>query len=216
MIGDGDTPLTIFIQITMSNSKYIFPGLALAVIMAAIVFAFAGVVRANPFYTGTKAQSANATSTQFQLIPGRATSTTVYDAYEQYGTNQPNSATIVIPDALTVFLDGLASSTAANINVACEFSENYNGSTGNGDWYQDFFTAATTTNPGVKNLQIPNSFTATYASSTVGGAPVTASTNRFQKAFQCPVSTRFTRVVVSSSVASTSVWVQIIPKKQKP
>lgn len=183
--------------------------------MAVVLLGFAALTYANPFYTGTKAQSAVATTTIVFMTPGAATSTTVYDSYEQYGTNQTNAGNLTLPNSVAVILDGRASSTATTVAVACEYSDNYNGSTGNGDWYQNEIYAPTTT--GALPIGTALSFSFTYSSSTsqVGGVGGTASSNRFQKLVECPVPTRFVRAVVSVSGANVSVWTQIIPKKQR-
>lgn len=179
------------------------------------MFSYIGNAHANPFYTGTKAQSATATSTQTQLRVGFATSTTVYDSYEQYGTNQTNAGNLTLPDIVSFVIDGVASSTASVINAACEYSDNYNGSSFNGDWYQSDIVGATTTTPGIQNVSMPNSFSFTYASSTVGGAGLSGVNTRFQKLIQCQVPTRYVRLVVTNTGAAATVWVQAIPKKQR-
>lgn len=187
--------------------NWIVPGAAAAIIL----FSYAALVYANPFYTGTKAASATATTTVTFMTPGTATTTTIYDSYEQYGTNQANAGNITLPNSVAVVIDGRASSTATVINVACEFSDNYNGSTGNGDWYQNEIIAATTT--GATNISVPLSTSFTYASTTLGGA--TTGTNRFQKLFECPVPLRYVRAVVTNTGANAATWTQIVPKKQR-
>jgi hypothetical protein len=187
-----------------------------AALFAVIIFGSATLAHANPFYTGSKAQSATATSTQTYLRIGAATSTTVYDSYEQYGTNQTNQANITIPDVVSWVLDGVASTTSSVVNAACEYSDNYNGSTGNGDWYQNesgLLSYSTTTIP--VNISLPYTYTFTYASSTVGGAGLSGSNNRFQKIVTCPINTRYVRLVVTNTGSPVSVWVQAIPKKQR-
>lgn len=170
---------------------------------------------ANPFYTGSKAQSATATTSPTYLKGGIATSTTVYDAYEQFGTNQTSKGDTTIPDTLAWIIDGVASSTNSTISAWCEYSDNYNGTTGNGDWYQNEFLVSSSSAAGLQSIAQQNSFSFTYASSTIGGAAPTGSNNRFQKMFACPVYTRFTRLIVSNTGTFASVWVQAIPKKQR-
>lgn len=173
----------------------------------------ASVAFANPFYNGTIAQTATATSTQTYMTTGNATTTPVYDSYELYGTNQTNAGNLTLPDTVAVLLQGVASSTATQVNIACEYSNNYNAVTGNGDWYQNELLSATTTGP--LTITAPVTYTMTYASSTVGGAAVTATTNRFQKAFTCPVPVRFVRAVITITGANGSVWAAIVPVKQR-
>lgn len=206
----ADYPLNIS-MIKALNTKNLF----LAAIAAVVMFGFASFVYANPFYTGTKAQTALATSTQTFMSPGNATTTPIYDSYEQYGTNQPNSGNITLADSVAVLLNGTASSSATVINIACEFSDNYVGTTGNGDWYQNEIFAATSS--GQMVITTPVSFTFTVASSTLGGTglPTSGSSIKFQKLFQCPVPLRYVRAVITNLTASTSVWAQIVPIKQR-
>lgn len=192
----------------MKNLKYFLPG---AVIIASL--ALAGIAYANPFYIGLTAQTAIATSTQAYLTPGTATTTPIYDSYEQYGTNETNGGNLTVANQVAVLLNGVASSTATVVNVACEFSNNYNGTTGNGDWYQNETISPTTTGP--LNISAPSTFTFTYASSTVGGAPVLANTSRFEKVFVCPVPLRFVRAVITVTGSSSSIWASIVPIKQR-
>lgn len=175
------------------------------------ILAFATTLYANPFYAGLDAKSATATTTQTYMTPGAATSTVTYDSYELYGTNQTNGGDTTIPDSVAILLQGVASSTATVVNVACEFSNNYSG--GNGDWYQNEIYPASTT--GALLINTPLSFSFTYASTTVGGAAVLSNTNRFQKLVTCPTPTRFVRAVVSVTGANASIWTDIVPKKQR-
>lgn len=192
------------------NLKWIVPLAAAGVVL----LSFATFTFANPFYTGTKAQSATATSTQsFLNVPTAATSTTpIYDSYEQYGTNQPNSGNLTLPDSVAILLNGVASSTATTLTLSCEFSDNYNGLTGNGDWYQNEIYPATSTGP--FSIGTPISFVFTYSTTTVGGVFL-GSTQRFQKLVTCPVPLRYVRVVAVATGSSTSLWMQIVPKKQR-
>lgn len=194
-----------------TNLKYFIPSAVVLGIMALVSVAYA-----NPFYSGTSAVSSTvSTSTQTYITAGTATTTEVYDSYEQYGTNQLNGGNLTLPTQVAVMLQGVASSTATVVSVACEYSDNYIGTSGNGDWYQNEIIGATTTNAGVQNIGTANSFNFTYASSTVGGAPVLANTNRFQKVIVCPVPLRFVRAVITTTGANASVWTKIEPIKQR-
>lgn len=172
---------------------------------------WAATAYANPFYAGPAASSATATSTQAFLTVGVATSTTIYDSYEQYGTNQQNAGNITLPDSVAVLVNGVASSTSSVINVACEYSNNYNGVTGNGDWYQNEIYPATSTGP--LTVAVPLSFSFQYAASTLGGIALPGT--RFQKVVECPMPTRFVRAIVSVTGANASVFVGFVPKKQR-
>lgn len=191
---------------SLKGLKYFVPA---AIVLAGLMIA--ATAYANPFYTGPSAASATATSSQVFLTAGVSTSTTVYDSYEQYGTNQPNSGNITLPDSVAVLLNGVASSTSSVITVACEYSNNYNGATGNGDWYQNEIYPATSTGP--LTIAVPLSFSFQYAASTVGGVLLPGT--QYQKVIVCPVPTRFVRAVVSVTGASASVYTGFVPKKQR-
>ncbi len=194
----------------MKNLKYFVPPALVIGLMALAATAYA-----NPYYLGLSASTAVATSTQAYMTPGAATSTPIYDSYEQYGTNQTNGGNLTVANQVAIKLQGVASSTATQVNVTCEFSDNYNGATGNGDWYQNEIIGATTTNAGVQGIGAVNSFNFTYASSTVGGAGVASTTNRFQKLIVCPVPLRFVRAVITVTGANGSIWAGIVPVKQR-
>lgn len=177
-----------------------------AVMIAAIliVLAFATIAHANPFYVGTKARTATATSTLAYMAPGAATTTIVYDSYEQFGTNQANSGNQTIPNTVALGIQGIGSSTASVISVTCEFSDD------NIDWYQNELFPATTSVPQL--LTFPNSFTFTNASSTIGGLTVA---NGYKKLLECPVPLRYVRAIISDTGASAAVWATFIPTKQR-
>lgn len=206
----------------ITTNKYIFS--AAALFLVAIVVASSGLLGpklafANPFYVGTKAKSAIATTTLAYMTPGTATSTTVYDSYEQNGTNQPNGGNQTLPDSVSFLLQGAASSTLTVVNVQCEFGDDeYNAAQTivSTDWYQNELTGPTTTAPGVQNVGTPNSYSFTFASSTIGGAGMSASANnRFQKLVTCAMPTRYVRAVVTITGGNAGLWVGIIPKKQR-
>lgn len=175
------------------------------------VLALAQVVHANPFYTGTRAATATATSSPTYLTAGTGTTTTpVYDSYEQNGTNQTNAGNITLPNQVAILLNGLASSTATVVNVTCEYSDDKI------DWYQnEIFDGATTTNP--VNIEKAQAFTFTYAttSALVGGALFPSSASRYQKLFVCPVPLRYVRAVATNTGSSTALWIGIVPTKQR-
>lgn len=174
--------------------------------VAAILLGFATIALANPFYTGSKAKSAAATSTQSFLTPGAGTTTSpLYDSYEVNGTNETNQGNITLPNSVAILLQGNASSTTSVLNMNCEYSDD------NIDWYQNEILSSTTTNPA--NINNPASFSFTFATSTIGG--VTISQTRFAKLVECPVPLRYVRAVVSNTGSPLSVWVSIVPKKQR-
>lgn len=202
----------------MQHIKYFLPSFVILAVAIALVTLWPGTpVHANPFYVGSKAKSAIATTTVAYMTPGTATTTVQYDSYEINGTNQTNGGNLTLPDSIAFALQGNASSSISVINVTCEFGDDETGATGvtSIDWYQNGIVGATTTNSGVQNIGTTNSFSFTYASTTVGGAPISTTTTRFAKVVVCPVPTRYVRAVVTITGANASVWVGIIPKKQR-
>lgn len=183
-----------------------------AAIVLVLILGIATIAHANPFYVGYSAKTATATSTQAYLTTGTAaTSTVIYDSYEQFGTNQTNSANLTLPNTVAVLLNGVASSTSSVVTVICEYSDNYNGTTGNGDWYQNELLPATSTIP--VGIGAPMAYSFVFAPATVGG--ILLPNNRFQKVVTCPVPLRFVRTVVSVTGANASIYTAIIPTKQR-
>lgn len=180
------------------------PSFVLIAIAAVAVISFAALASANPFYTGSAAKSALATTTVSYLTPGTATSTTVYDSYEQNGTNETNKSDFTIPTSVAVTVQGNASSTSSTLGITCEFSDDRI------DWYSNEIFPATTSNP--VNIAIANAFTLPYASTTVGGV---SNNPRYQKLVTCPVPLRYVRAVLTDSGAGLSVWSAIYPTKQR-
>lgn len=175
-------------------------------IIAILIVAVCGVgtiAYANPLYVGTKAQTATASSTLSYLTPGMATTTLVYDSYEQFGTNETNSGNQTIANSIALGIQGIGSSTATVINIACEFSDNGT------DWYQNEIFPASTSNP--LNIATPFSFTFTNASSTIGGIAF----NGFKKIMQCPLPLRYVRAIITDTGSSTGIWATFIPTKQR-
>lgn len=205
-----------------SLETFILAGAMLAVAVVAAMALFAATApmqaHANPFYVGTKAKTALATTSVTYLTTTVATTTFVYDSYEQNGTNQTNGGNITLPDSVALLLQGNASSTNTVLSITCEYGDDeVNQTTGVTaiDWYQNAAVNGTTTNTGVQSIGTPNSYSYTYASTTVGGAGVLSNTSRFEKAVICPVPTRYVRAVIGVSGANAGVWGAFIPKKQR-
>lgn len=179
-----------------------------AIVVSIIVIALAsvGIAKANPFYTGTKASSATATTTVSFLTPGTGTTTTpIYDSYEVNGTNQKNSGNVTLPDTVAVLLQGAASSTASTLTIACEFSDD------GVDWYQnEIFPASSTL-----AIAAPVTSVFTYASSSAAVGGVALGADRFSKLITCPVPLRYVRTVITNTGANASVWRSIVPTKQR-
>lgn len=174
------------------------------------------VALANPSYFATPSSTATATSTLTYMTPGTATTTLYYDAYEDASNAKSDSAVLALQ------LTG--SSTISVWNISYEYALNngvYNcKSTPTAcDWYSDtlFGTGmmVSTTTQAV-NLNIRNSLTVNFASTTVGGkAGISTRTTRL---INVPTPTRFTRVVITMPAGSLNgaVWASIQPSKETP
>lgn len=108
-------------------------------------------------------------------------------------------------DSATLALWVQASSTSSVIVGQIEYSDN------GIDWYQnnqDIFAA------GAIAIATPsNSFTWTYASTTVGGAGVGASTNTGAKLVKVATPTKWVRVILSNTGTNVGVWAKLIPRQ---
>jgi hypothetical protein len=96
---------------------------ALAVIFLVSMFGFSvQKAKARPSQVDVTA-SATATTSPTYMTPGTATSTVVWDSREV--------------DSNTVMIQFTASTSAARLDWYTQYSNNYNPSTGNGDWYNE-------------------------------------------------------------------------------
>ena len=191
----------------MKNLKYFIPS---AVVLVALVM-IGVTVHANPFYTGTKARSAAATSTLTYMTAGTGTSTSpVYDSYEVNGTNQTNGGNLTLPNSVALLVQGKASSTATAFNIQCEFADDL---TNGGDWYQNEMIASTS-NP--LAIAQPAAFLLNYASTTVGGGTV-GNNNTFSILMECPAPLRYVRAVITlpPGARNGGIWASCVPKKQR-
>lgn len=185
------------------------------------VLGFGTVVFGNASYFGPTAQtgSANATTTpSFLTIGGTATTTAVvYDTYGIDGTNENAGQSLDVSDSVALLEYVQASSTLSIFRTNVEYSEGAPGvscvSTPNlCDWYEnnlDTYAA------GVISIQVPNSYSYQYASTTVGSGSALANQNRGTKVIGLKVPTRYVRVFVSISGNNGSVYLKFIPKKQR-
>lgn len=164
---------------------------------------------ANPTGFAKPAMTAVATTSPAVMNPGTGTSTVVYDAYGINGTNESQSGSTYVADSAILLVQFSASSTASKLKVAYEYSQD------GIDWYQDGVVAQlASTTPGVMPVSVPNSFTWTFASTSVGGAAVTANNSVSTLALPVATPTRYVRAVISDTGNNAMVWAQFIPKKE--
>lgn len=157
------------------------------------------------------AKTSAATTTPAVMTPGTGTSTIVYDSYNLNGTNEPTTGVVTDTDSATLLVQFLASSTASKLKIEYEYSQD------GIDWYQDGVsnTFASSTD-GVININLPNSFTWTFASTSLDGLPVSAANNLSTEIVPVITATRYVRAVISDTGANAEVWAQFVPKKQQP
>lgn len=167
----------------------------------------ATIAHANPSFFAPQAVSATATSTLTYIIPGTATTTIVYDAYNLNGTNQSSPSDSVAADGVTLAVQLTASSTNTALAINLEYSQD------NIDWYQSELSTQATTTP-VQNVTIAQSYLWAFASTTPGmGAPAGT---RQMKVISVQTPVRYVRAVFTIPVGSTNgaIWAAFIPKKQ--
>lgn len=190
------------------------------VILIAAATLGVGIVHANPSQFVTTVQTATASSSPVYMTPGTATSTVVYDTYQQ------STGNFYTVNAIELLTQLTASSTSSQINIAFEYSNGY--SNGNAidctvlpagcDWYQDTATNvqgyATSTLPFSLN-QIPQ-YQWRFASSTIGQQAPGVLNNRDTRAVALKVPTRYVRVIYTCAIggANCGVWGQFVPAKE--
>ena len=180
-------------------------GISASIMTIALVYAFGvQIAKAQPTYIGLTVQTATATTSVRYLTPGTGTTTLTYDAY----VPTTNSYT---PAFATLLIQFAGSSTASTLGINIEYSQD------GIDWYKSStlspFSPGTTTN--AVNLGATNSYTWTFASSTVGGTGVTAATGATStRAIMLSTPLRYVRSVVSITGAGGAVWQQIVPTKE--
>lgn len=193
--------------------KYILP---IGLFIAAL-FIVGITVHANPAYFSPMVQTATATSSGAFMTPGTATSTLVYDTYNN-GNTYANEKTELL-------LQFSGSSTAAQLNTTLEYANSYSGTDCSAtptscDWYQDAFTNvvnySTSTSP--MSIGFIPTYAWTFASSTVGGIAPTSTNNRATRALQIKAPTRFVRAVFTCAIGGTNctVWAQFNSTKERP
>lgn len=182
--------------------KYIYGGLAGLTLLA---LSFAGLVHANPTLFTSSAQTATATTTLAYMTPGTATTTVLYDTRAENGTNQTKDGNGLIPDSVTLKEYMKASSTATVLVTNFEFSDDKI------DWYQNNLE---TYAAGAISIATPNSYTWTFATSTIGGVLNGNGTDVGAKVISVKVPTRYVRAVLTMTGANGAVWAQMLPKKQ--
>ncbi len=182
--------------------KYI---IALGVIAS---LAFTASVSANSSFFLPVQATAAASSTVTYMTPGISTTTYAYDAF-QGGQYKPL-------DKNALLIQFSASSTSSILNWQYEYSPG-NGATdctvvnANCDWYGDSINDDNgTTTSAVRNVAPFQTYTWTFASTTVG----TSVSGRVNKIVSVPATARYVRVLFSVTGANGGVWAQFLPQRE--
>lgn len=168
----------------------------------------AGIAYANPSYFGPGVSTNNAASTSVAyLIPGAATSTTpVLDAYTPSG-----QSTKFKVNQASVAIQFTASTTNSILTATIEYSND------NVDWYRSYVVDSngmgTSTNPFY--VTTPDQLSWKFASSSVGGVGIGATSNMSTAYIIIPTPARYTRIVFSIAGANGAVWAYITPIKEQ-
>lgn len=166
---------------------------------------FGMTVYANPTLLTSTAQSSSATTTLAYMTPGTATTTVTYDVWAENGTNQTNDGNRLYPDYADLSLYMKASSTLSILVTNVEYSEDKL------DWYQNNLE---TYAAGAIAVATPNSYTWTFATSTIGGLLNGIGTDVGAKIIRVKAPMRYVRAVVSLTGANAGVRAKFLPKKQ--
>lgn len=189
----------------MKKLKYIIPIVLLGV---------AGVAFANQSYFSSQAKSSVATTTIAFMTPGTATTTVLYDSYQQFGTNETSSYTPRTTDGSALLIQFTATTTTSVLGWRYEYSDD------GVDWYGDSYvpTISNATTTGTQSLTNINQYTWTFSSSTnfCDSTVSTATNNRGCKVVNVQTPTRYVRAVFFLPTGSSNgaVYAQFVPRKQ--
>lgn len=207
-------------SITIKNKVV---AISLLALVAAISLVFIKKAQANPSFLPAPVASASATSS-VQYLRFNTTSATstplVYDTYcsDSTGSSSTSFCNNYATNKAALKLYVTASSTATIYKVDLEYSDgapNVSCVTTplNCDWYQDNLTLDATAGAS-EAIATANSYSWTYASTTVGGAAITASTNTGSKIMYVNTPTRYVRAIISIAGANGAFWAAIQPVKE--
>ncbi len=174
--------------------------------MATLCVVLAPSVYANPSIFSPTVQTSSATTTVNFMSAGNATTTLTLDTYYPNTIGSYTKST----DAI-LLMQFAGSSTSATLNGTVEYSQDCI------DYYSDNYVTASTSP--TNSLQINNTFSWLFASTTIGGGKVSAALSATStKAIRIYTPTRCVRVVLTQPVGSASgaIWAQLVPNREKP
>lgn len=163
----------------------------LSLITAAVIMAvvLAGKsVSANGSYFVTSVTTASATSSRISISPSASTTLT-FDSFVV--------GSVFAADRASLLIQHTASTSLSSVKITLQYSQD------GVDWYGN--NLAATTSPGsITDITTDNTYQLT-------GNTTSSSTN---KIISVLTPTRFVRAVISSAVATSSVWAQFVPIRQ--
>lgn len=151
-----------------------------------LVVTSVGVAKASRSYFVAAVQTASATSSVTSLVTGVSTSLTL-DSYVSIPSKIDNA---------TLLLQVVASSSASTVSITQSFSQD------GIDWFEDNIATTSTSNAITQGNYL------TLAGNT------TSSTTRKAVDIKTPV--RYTKLTLTSTVGTSTVWAQIVPARQLP
>ena len=185
--------------------------LAFAIATLALFGVGAGIAFANPSYFAERAQTSAATSSPaYFATPGTATSTVTYNSASSTSPSSPTAR--FKADVVTLLVQFAGKSPTSVLNLNLEYSGDCI------DYYRDFVVLGTgrSTTTGATVIGTPNSYTWTFASSTLNGVAVTAANGATSTAaIQLNVPTQCMRAVFTMTGNGGAVWAQFVPIKQQ-
>lgn len=191
----------------MTKSLKYFGVALVGILIGITAFGFYFTAAANPLGFSQGAKSATATTSVSYMTPGTGTTTVLYDSYEVNGTNQTNNGNTWVPNSITVLTQIIGSTTASLVNAQVEYSMDKQ------DWFKLAPIGATSTEIVYINDEAVSFQLGALGDRDAGLGGVASSTRR---AFTLDVPTRYVRLVFTVPIGNvnSSVWAQIIPKKE--
>lgn len=192
---------------THTKSKVVLLALVTAIFATALMLLNVTPAGANALQFVPTVQSASATTTLFNIQPGFATTTLTYDANSLPGG--------FAADKAVLFVQFHASTSISTLNINVEYSQDGQ------DWYQNgdagFMKSATTSFSTFFVSTSAPTYSWQFASTTAGLAAPSSIASTTHRAFVLETPTRFIRAVFSVPIgsASSSIWAQIVPIKQR-
>lgn len=196
-------------------------GLIFAICATALaIIGFSSKVFGNISYFAPTAASATASSTVQYLVPSSTQGTStpvVYDSYGIDGTNQNAGQRVDVTDSLALEEYVQASSTATVFKTIVEYSDGVPGvsckTTPNAcDWYENNLDTYAAGNIAIAT---PNTYSYTYASTSITQTSSPTSENRGFKLIGVKAPLRYVRAYVVISGANGAVYLKFVPKKQQ-